>query len=96
MTAKTLDKTVYNQIVKRLERGDSRRQVMEDLNLDERVVGKVSVHAGLSKSKPEVRKRDHEAVERWLAASKAAEKRPAASTAKKSTAKRAATRKKSA
>lgn len=73
-------------------------RVIADLNLNEGTVGKIAVHAGIAKANPDVKKRDTAMVSDWLAASKAAERRPAAatakSTAKKSTAKKATTAKK--
>ena len=83
-TKKAPDRASYRQIVARLKRGDSRRQVVHDLQLPESVVGKVSVHAGIVKPKSEEnRKKDVAIVEAWLAA--AAPKKP---TAKKAAARK--------
>jgi hypothetical protein len=68
-TKKALDRATYRQIAARLKRGDSRRQVVEDLKLPESIVGKVSVHAGIAKPKSDAnRQKDIAIVEAWLAA----------------------------
>jgi hypothetical protein len=52
-----------------LKRGDSRRQVVEDLQLPESIIGKVSVHAGIAKPKSKAnRDKDVAIVEAWFAA----------------------------
>lgn len=66
---KALDRSTYRQIVARLKRGDSRRRVVEDLQLPESIIGKVSVHAGVAKPRSKTnRDKDVAIVEAWLAA----------------------------
>lgn len=76
--AKEVDRKTYQQIVTRLKRGDSRRQVGEDLKLGDHVVGKIAVHAGIAKPNAKVKAADTATVERWLATAKAKPKKQTA------------------
>lgn len=95
---KTVDRETVKQILARAKRGQTRREIIEEMKLDERVVGTVLAANGATNSKPEVVKRDKEKLARWLAASDIAAKRPAVKTAapKKTTAKKTTPRKKQA
>jgi predicted sulfurtransferase len=95
---KTVDRETVKQILARAKRGQTRREIIEEMKLDERVVGTVLAANGATNSKPGVVKRDKEKLARWLAASDVAAKRPAVKTAasKKTTAKKTTARKKQA
>lgn len=81
-TKKSLDRRTYQQIVARLKRGDSRKQVCEDLSLPESIVGKVSVHAGIAKPKSKANgEKDAAIVEAWLVAAAPKRTRKAGSKA---------------